>query len=114
MPHPRRMSVRTATALLVVAIAAALAIVAYATMSADTQHHAAQAQADRAIANSAHYEDALGGAYDEWVTLMSLFVLRDQSYIDRYGKARATVDAALAAFNAREATSGETESMEVC
>ena len=98
MRHPHRMSVRTATGLLIVAIAGAVAIVAYATTSANAEHHAAQAQADRAITNSARYEDALGGAYDEWVNVMSLFVLHDDSYVDRFNASRAHVDAALAAL----------------
>jgi diguanylate cyclase (GGDEF)-like protein len=98
MRLPRRMSVRTATGLLIVAIAVALAVVAYATMSANTQHHNAQAQAERAITNSAHLEDALGAAYDEWVTIMSLFVLRDPSYRARFDESRATVDEALTAL----------------
>lgn len=98
MRRPDRVSVRTTIGMLIVVVLCVTAAAALATRAADVRHGAAQAQAARAVANSAAYEDALGGAYNEWVSLISYYVLQDPAYIDRFDRSRAGVEASLAAL----------------
>jgi len=93
-----RISVRAATALLIVGVLAATALVVVGTRASATQHGDATTRADRAITNSSLYEDALGGAYNEWVTVVAYFSLHDPAYIDRFAQSRGNVEAALTAL----------------
>ena len=98
MRNMHRLSVRTATAILVVCVLAATAIIAIATRSSSQQHDQAQAAAERTINNSGLYEDALGSVYDEWVTVIGYFVKKDPVYLDRFAASRSKADAALRAL----------------
>ncbi len=95
-----RLSVRGATALLIACVVAATAGIAVATLATAKQHQQAGERADRAIVNSSLYEDALGGAYDEWVAVVAYFALKDPAYLDRFTQSRKTVEASLVALRA--------------
>ena len=98
MKYGHRVSVRAATAVLVCCVIAATTVIVVATRSSAARHEAAQQEATRAIDNGALYEDALGGVYDEWVTVIAFFVLQDQSYLDRFENSRKTAGDALIAL----------------
>ncbi len=100
MKPRRRISVRTATALLLVAACLTTGFVILATQLAGHQHRDAQQEADRAIANSTNWEDALSSAYDEWISIMAYYTLNDPAYVDRFQASRATVESSLASLRA--------------
>jgi diguanylate cyclase (GGDEF)-like protein len=91
-------SVRAATALLIALVLAAITMTVVATRTSAKQHDDARMRADRAITNSSLYEDALGGFYSEWVTVVGYFSLRDPAYIERFHQSRDDVEAALIAL----------------
>ena len=51
--------------------------------------------AGRALERSALYEDALGAAYDEWVSVMGYFVQQDDLYVVRFNQTAAQTSDAL-------------------
>ncbi|HET6614739.1 MAG TPA: hypothetical protein VFH62_02525, partial [Dehalococcoidia bacterium] len=74
-----------------------LAVFAMAAVTRATaeRHADAQRRADRAIANTALYQQAISSAYDEWVMVTGYFVTGDPTYIERFRASRRTVDDAL-------------------
>ena len=92
MKYTHRLSVRAATAILVVCVLAATAVIVIATRSSASQHDRARIQAERTINNSGLYEDALGSVYDEWVTVVAYFIQHDPAYLDRFAASRKTAD----------------------
>ncbi len=93
-----RLSVRTATGVLIACVLAATVVVVIGTRSSAKHHDDATRRAERATTNSALYEDALGSAYNEWVTVVGYFTLHDPTYVDKFGQSRARFDAALNAL----------------
>ncbi len=98
MRHAHRLSVRAATAILIACVFAATAVIVVGTRSSASQHDKARIEAARAITNTELYEDALGSSYDEWVTVMGYFVLKDPAYLDRFAASRKTVETSLVAL----------------
>ena len=93
-----RPSVRVAMAILVACVLAATAVIVVGTRSSANQHQNARIEAARANNNSALLEDALGSSYDEWVTVMGYFVLKDPAYLDRFALSRKSAEEALDAL----------------
>ena len=98
MRYGHRLSVRAATAILVVCVLATTAIIVVATKSSSNRHDHARIGAVRTINNSGLYEDALGSVYDEWVTVVAYFLNNDPSYLERFAASRSRADAALRAL----------------
>ncbi len=98
MRHPHRLSVRAATAILTVCVLAVTVVIVVATRSSAAQHATAHTAAERAINNSALYEDAVGSTYDEWVTVVAYFLVQDPVYLDRFAQSRKKADASLVAL----------------
>jgi diguanylate cyclase (GGDEF)-like protein len=98
MKYAHRLSVRAATAIVIVCVLATTGVIVVATRASAARHDTAQQEAARAIINSAHYEDALGSTYDEWVTIIDYFVLQDPSYVDRFNASRTMATNALVAL----------------
>jgi diguanylate cyclase (GGDEF)-like protein len=95
-----RISVQAATLALILCVLAATAIIVLGTRASASQHQDARARADRAIANSSLYQDALAGAYNEWVMVVAYFSLHDPAYIDGFTQARASAERSLIALRA--------------
>ncbi|MDP9238766.1 MAG: EAL domain-containing protein [Chloroflexota bacterium] len=98
MKGPSRISVRAATMLLIAAVIAVMTLIVIVNRFSTARHNEARTQADRAITNSSRYEDALGNAYNEWVTVVAYFTLHDPSYIDSFKESRASVETSLSAL----------------
>jgi diguanylate cyclase (GGDEF)-like protein len=105
-----RISVQAATLALVISVIAATVVIAFATRSSAAQHDEARVRADRALVNSSLYQDTLAAAYNEWVTVVAYFSLRDPAYIDGFAQARQTVETSLAALR-RDAVANEPETV---
>jgi diguanylate cyclase (GGDEF)-like protein len=93
-----RLSVRAATALLIVGVLAATGVIVATTRASAKRHQAASQEATRAINNTAHYEDAIGSTYDEWVTVIAYFLDRDPAFIERFAESRKKAEDALVAL----------------
>ncbi|MEX2246861.1 MAG: EAL domain-containing protein [Dehalococcoidia bacterium] len=98
MKTPRRLSVRTATLLLTACVLTATAVIVLGTRESANRHADARSEADRAITNSALYEDALANAYNEWITIIGYFTQGDPVYAQRFAESRAQVDRSLQAL----------------
>ncbi len=107
-----RLSVQAATFALVLCVFAATAVIVVGTRSSASQHDEARMRADRAIVNSALYQDALGGAYNEWVMVVAYFSLQDRAYIDGFTRARTAVEESLVQLR-QDAATHEPESVGV-
>ncbi|MEX0750223.1 MAG: EAL domain-containing protein [Dehalococcoidia bacterium] len=80
---------------MVLLLLAAVLIVVGTQATAD-RHSEAQGRADRAIANTGLFQEAISSAYDEWVMVTSYFVTQDEAYITRFRESRSRVDESLA------------------
>jgi diguanylate cyclase (GGDEF)-like protein len=98
MQRSFRISVRAATMALIAAVLAATSVIAVSTRINSQKHEAARVQAERTITRAAQYEDALGGAYNEWVTVVAFFATGDEVYIERFNQSRARVEQSLNAL----------------
>jgi diguanylate cyclase (GGDEF)-like protein len=89
------MSVRVAAT--IIGVAVLLAVIGLTTVIRATadRHADAQRRADRAIANTGLYQQAISSAYDEWVMVTGYFVTGDEAYIERFRASRRDADAAL-------------------
>ena len=107
-----RLSVRAATLALLVCVLAATTVIVVGTRSSASQHDEARMRADRAIGNSALYQDTLAGAYNEWVMVVAYFSLTDPAYIDGFTQARAAVEKSLTALR-EDAAANDPQSVAV-
>ncbi len=98
MKFGHRLSVRAATAILVVSVLAATGFIVATTRASANRHQTASREATRAINNSGHYEDALGSVYDEWITVIAYFLQKDPAFLDRFAASRNRADTALTAL----------------
>jgi diguanylate cyclase (GGDEF)-like protein len=80
---------------MVVAMLAASAVIVTATLASARRHQSASETASRALERSSLYEDALGAAYDEWVSVMGYFVQQDDLYVVRFNQTTAQTSDAL-------------------
>jgi diguanylate cyclase (GGDEF)-like protein len=93
-----RLSVRAATATLIVFVLGATGVIVATTRASANRHQVASQEATRAINNSGLYEDALGSVYDEWITVIAYFLKKDPAFLDRFAASRNKADSALVAL----------------
>jgi diguanylate cyclase (GGDEF)-like protein len=105
-----RLSVQAATLALMICVFAATAVIVVATKASASQHDDARMRADRAIGNSALYQDTLAGAYNEWVMVVAYFSLKDPLYLEGFSDARRTVEESLSALR-RDAIANDPDSV---
>jgi diguanylate cyclase (GGDEF)-like protein len=84
--------------LLIACVIAVMTLIIIVNRVSTKRHDDAQLQANRAITNSSLYEDALGNAYNEWVTVVGYFTLRDTAYLDSFRESRTNVETSLSAL----------------
>jgi diguanylate cyclase (GGDEF)-like protein len=96
-----RLSVRAATIALVVCVLCATGLISYATDASSDRHADARVQAEDTILSASLYEDALGAAYNEWVTVVVYFSTRDDVYLQRFADSRLKVEQALTELRAQ-------------
>ena len=99
MKFGHRLSVRAATAILIVLVLAATGVIVITTRASAQRHQVASQEATRAINNSGLYEDALGSVYDEWITVIAYFLQKDPVFLERFAASRQKADTALVALH---------------